>query len=198
MCLNGCPKVGLAVYDDQDYNQDGYHRVTRLDRGGLQRPRDALYIGSNDANAPDGEVIFPWPGQVVEDGAGEFDGIQPDTQMYLVPYLGLVKKPITTMIPLVLPDVVPELRNFQNLLPPPNPLAISPEYPALYAAIRGLHNSHHLPGYIADAFGMDAEGFGMDGFGTCKHSDGRSLNACTDIFNRHVRIRPPGTRPERP
>lgn len=33
--MHGCPKDGPAIYDEEDYNQDGYHRVTGLNRDGF-------------------------------------------------------------------------------------------------------------------------------------------------------------------
>jgi hypothetical protein len=35
--IHGCPHYGPAVYDDDDYNQDGYHRATGLNREGYTR-----------------------------------------------------------------------------------------------------------------------------------------------------------------
>jgi hypothetical protein len=106
MCLNGCPKVGLEEHDSEGYNQDGYHCVTRLDRRGQRRARDALYINHPVADpvaddGTDGPAIFPWPGQVQPDDVGDEVLAQDD-------------------------------------------------------------------GPIANAWGMDADGFDIDGFGTCK------------------------------
>ncbi|KAF1941973.1 hypothetical protein EJ02DRAFT_346572 [Clathrospora elynae] len=38
--LHGCPHYGPAVYDEEGYNQLGFHRNTGLNRGGLTRRQD--------------------------------------------------------------------------------------------------------------------------------------------------------------
>lgn len=38
--IHGCPHYGPAIYDEEGYNQDGFHRDTGLDREGQTRLRD--------------------------------------------------------------------------------------------------------------------------------------------------------------
>ncbi|KAH7361234.1 hypothetical protein BKA66DRAFT_444801 [Pyrenochaeta sp. MPI-SDFR-AT-0127] len=52
--LHGCPHYGPATYDDEGYNQDGFHRTTGLNRDGLTRRQDlARARGEEDPNEDD-------------------------------------------------------------------------------------------------------------------------------------------------
>jgi hypothetical protein len=46
-CVGGCPRYGPAVYDDDGYNEDGFHKDTGLDRNGLTA-RDRWGEGDDD------------------------------------------------------------------------------------------------------------------------------------------------------
>lgn len=52
--LHGCPHYGPAIYDEEGYNQDGFHRTTGLNRNGLTRLQDlALARGEEDRDDGD-------------------------------------------------------------------------------------------------------------------------------------------------
>ncbi|KAF2792460.1 hypothetical protein K505DRAFT_278765 [Melanomma pulvis-pyrius CBS 109.77] len=62
--LHGCPQYGPAEFDEEGYNQDGYHRETGLNREGLTRVRQNLQdIGEADDGEEEEEeeedVRFP-------------------------------------------------------------------------------------------------------------------------------------------
>ncbi|KAJ4381375.1 hypothetical protein N0V86_003724 [Didymella sp. IMI 355093] len=49
--MHACPHYGPAIYDEQGYNQDGYHRVTGLNRDGHTRQEQAFTnADGNDEN----------------------------------------------------------------------------------------------------------------------------------------------------
>lgn len=52
--MHGCPHYGPAVYDEEDYNQDGFHRTTGLNREGRTR-RDQALIRQEEEEEPDDE-----------------------------------------------------------------------------------------------------------------------------------------------
>ncbi|KAF1851888.1 uncharacterized protein K460DRAFT_270383 [Cucurbitaria berberidis CBS 394.84] len=54
--LHGCPHYGPAIYDEEGYNQDGFHRTTGLNREGLNRRQDiARARGDGDPDLEGGE-----------------------------------------------------------------------------------------------------------------------------------------------
>ncbi|KAJ4358980.1 hypothetical protein N0V95_002596 [Ascochyta clinopodiicola] len=52
--IHGCPHYGPAIYDEEDYNQDGFHRITGLNREGRTR-REQRRINETEAEASEGE-----------------------------------------------------------------------------------------------------------------------------------------------
>jgi hypothetical protein len=53
--LHGCPHYGPAVYDEEGYNQDGFHRDTELNRDGLTRRQDLLRRRGEEEREEDNE-----------------------------------------------------------------------------------------------------------------------------------------------
>ncbi|KAF2263174.1 hypothetical protein CC78DRAFT_569198 [Lojkania enalia] len=54
--IHGCPHYGPAVYDDEGYNQDGFHRDIGVNRDGLTRQEQViLEDGRESGEEPDGE-----------------------------------------------------------------------------------------------------------------------------------------------
>jgi hypothetical protein len=51
--LHGCPHYGPATYDEEGYNQDGYHRDTGLNRDGLTRRQDNTRRQDDDPDEED-------------------------------------------------------------------------------------------------------------------------------------------------
>lgn len=49
--LHACPHYGKPEYDDEDYNQDGFHRDTGLNRNGFTRPQETAHRRGEDPNA---------------------------------------------------------------------------------------------------------------------------------------------------
>lgn len=48
--IHGCPHYGPAIYDDEDYNQDGYHRITGINREGRTRREQRRLDGEEDGD----------------------------------------------------------------------------------------------------------------------------------------------------
>lgn len=46
--MHGCPHYGPVIYDDEGYNQDGYHRTTGLNREGRTRREQARFNPDGD------------------------------------------------------------------------------------------------------------------------------------------------------
>jgi hypothetical protein len=46
--IHGCPRYGPAIYDEESYNQDGFHRDTGLNREGLTRRQESARLGDED------------------------------------------------------------------------------------------------------------------------------------------------------
>ncbi|KAH6841822.1 hypothetical protein B0T12DRAFT_319595, partial [Alternaria alternata] len=53
--LHGCPHYGPAVYDEEGYNQDGYHRESGLNRQGLTRRQGMIRRREEDEEDDDEE-----------------------------------------------------------------------------------------------------------------------------------------------
>jgi hypothetical protein len=54
--MHACPHYGPAIYDEEGYNQDGYHRVTGLNRDGHTRQEQAFTNADGDDEDEEGEV----------------------------------------------------------------------------------------------------------------------------------------------
>lgn len=48
--IHGCPHYGPADYDEEGYNQDGFHRDTSLNRDGLTRRQNEAQLRADDAD----------------------------------------------------------------------------------------------------------------------------------------------------
>lgn len=59
--MHGCPHYGAAVYDEEGYNQDGFHRDTGLNRDGLTRVEEDRenFAGEGD-NGEEHDLIRRW------------------------------------------------------------------------------------------------------------------------------------------
>ncbi|KAH7090295.1 hypothetical protein FB567DRAFT_287853 [Paraphoma chrysanthemicola] len=53
--VHGCPHYGPATYDEEDYNQEGYHRDTGLNREGLTRRQENMRRREEDGDDDDEE-----------------------------------------------------------------------------------------------------------------------------------------------
>lgn len=53
--MHGCPHYGVAIYDAEGYNQDGFHHETGLNREGLTRRQDITWRRGEDPEAEDEE-----------------------------------------------------------------------------------------------------------------------------------------------
>jgi hypothetical protein len=54
--VHGCPHYGPAIYDEEGYNQEGYHRDTELNREGLtRRQQQRQDAGDEDDDEEEGE-----------------------------------------------------------------------------------------------------------------------------------------------
>lgn len=51
--MHGCPPYGPAVYDEESYNQDGYHRTTGRNREGRTRSEQAQADQADDGDSDD-------------------------------------------------------------------------------------------------------------------------------------------------
>ncbi|KAH7075857.1 hypothetical protein BKA63DRAFT_565907 [Paraphoma chrysanthemicola] len=51
--VHGCPHYGPATYDEEDYNQEGYHRDTGLNREGLTRRQENMRRRDEDGDDDD-------------------------------------------------------------------------------------------------------------------------------------------------
>ena len=147
LCGHGCPKYGFAVYDDEGYNQAGYHRDKGLNRAGEPRAVDALEFDE-----------LP-----IENTADEEnDGTTERGHIYAVPYLGRIVSSRTTI---AIPTDMPSLR--ASLLDPKFwALAILHTF-TNYGLVVLLHNRLEARGFAYNGWGMDRDGYDMKGYSMC-------------------------------
>ena len=135
------------MYDDEGYNQAGYHRDTGLNRAGEPRAVDALESDE-----------LP-----IENTADEEnDGTTERGHIYAVPYLGRIVSPRTTI---AIPTDMPSLR--ASLLDPKFwALAILHTF-TNYGLVVLLHNRLEARGFAYNGWGMDRDGYDMKGYSMC-------------------------------
>jgi hypothetical protein len=145
LCSHGCPKHGPAVYDDEDYNQAGYHRVTGRNRAGAFRALDALESDE-----------LPYEGEDDND-----DGVERG-HIYAVPFLGRIVGLRTTINrPVDLPSLGVMLTNWKFWA------LLALQLLLLYGPIVLLHNKLEALGYAYNGWGMDRDGYDIHGYSMC-------------------------------
>jgi hypothetical protein len=145
LCSHGCPKKGPAMYDDEDYNMSGYHRVTGRNRAGAFRALDAL---ESDELAN-------------EDEDDNDDGVERG-HIYAVPFLGHIVGLRTTINrPVDLPSLRVMLANWKFWA------FLALQLLLLYGPIVWLHNKLEALGYAYNGWGMDRDGYDIHGYSMC-------------------------------
>lgn len=78
---HGCPRYGQPVYDDDGYNQDGFHRITGADRAGFLR--DGVEFQEHDEDEG-GHEEEDDADQEEDDGGFDMTGIDEETRQLIL------------------------------------------------------------------------------------------------------------------